>query len=200
MPSKNAVKQYDAPAFYHVYNRGAGGQRIFVDSSDKRKCMSLFERHLSAAYAEKHPESLYEQYDVELTAFCLMGNHFHLLLYQGEDPAAITALMKSVSTAYAMYFNTKYKRQGHLFQSIFRASRITGEAYLAHITRYIHLNPRTYKTYHWSSLAYFFGKRPADWVVPERVVDMTAEQYAKFLEDYESRRDELAHIKKELEL
>ena len=73
MPSKNAVKQYDAPAFYHVYNRGAGGQRIFVDSSDKRKFMSLFERHLSAAYAEKHPESLYEQYDVELTAFCLMG-------------------------------------------------------------------------------------------------------------------------------
>lgn len=195
MPSRNTVKQFDTPAFYHVYNRGAGGQSIFKDASDKIKFLSLLERHL----VESDDET-YKIFDVEVTTYCLMGNHFHLLLYLPEEPDAITGLMRSVSTAYSMYFNRKYKTMGHVFQSIYRASHIENEAYLAHITRYIHLNPQIYRTYRWSSLRYFLGDDSPAWLHPTRVLDMPPEAYLEFLEDYEDRRELLTQIKSELAL
>lgn len=200
MPSRNTVKQYDSPAYYHVYNRGAGGRAIYLDVADRQKFLSLLERHLSPSYIDRHPESIYAIYDVELAAYCLMGNHFHLLLYQEKDPDQISALMRSVSTAYSMYFNRKYKSQGHLFQNIFRAARITNEPYLAHISRYIHLNPETYRTYKWSSLEHYLGDESSDWVHPRRAQDMDRDDYLRFLEDYKDRRLLLKEIKSELAL
>ncbi len=194
MPSKNLIRNYDAPAFYHVYNRGAGKQKIFLDSADKQKFISLFERYL----LEQDEESPYPLYDAEVVAYCLMGNHYHLLLYQDADPMAVSGLMKSVATAYTMYFNRKYKQSGHLFQGPFRASRISSESYLAHISRYIHLNPQTYKTYHWSSLRYYIGTATSDLVHPERILDMTPTRYLEFLEDYTDRRALLKGIQDEL--
>ena len=198
MPSRNLIREYDAPAYYHVYNRGAGKQKIFLDSSDKRKFMSLFTRHLLPSDDDEEDE--YPKYDVEIVAFCLMGNHFHLLLYQETDPLAISGLMKSVATAYTMYFNRKYKSSGHLFQGPFRASRINNDTYLAHISRYIHLNPRTYRTYYWSSLKYYLGEGSSELVHPERVLDMTPRSYLRFLEDYADRHELLQTIQKELGL
>lgn len=195
MPSRNTVKQFDTPAFYHVYNRGAGGQSIFKDTGDKTKFLSLLERHLVES-----DEDTYKIFDVEVIAYCLMGNHFHLLFYLPEEPDAITGLMRSVSTAYSMYFNRKYKTMGHVFQSIYRASRIENEAYLAHITRYIHLNPQTYRTYPWSSLRYFLGDDPPTWLRPTRLLDMPPTTYLEFLEDYQDRREMLTQIKNELAL
>lgn len=197
MPSKHLVRNYSIPAFYHVYNRGAGKQLIFPEAADKRKFLSLLERHLLPPDDET---DTYPRYEVEVTAYCLMGNHFHLLLYQEVDPQAITGLMKSVATAYTMYFNRKYKASGHLFQGPFRASHITDEAYLAHISRYIHLNPRTYRTYYWSSLKYYLDEATSDLVHPERVLNMTPAQYLEFLEDYTDRRELLKSIKDELAL
>jgi REP element-mobilizing transposase RayT len=194
MPSRNTIKQYEVPAFYHVYNRGAGGQKIFKDTADRYKFLQILERHLSPSYLAQHPETVYEVYKVELVAYCLMGNHFHLLLYQENEPGEISALMRSVSTAYAMYFNREYKSQGHLFQSIFRARHISNEAYFMHITRYIHLNPQTYRTYKWSSLPHYTGKTVNDWVRPERVLTMTVGQYEQFLHDYEDHRQLLKEI------
>ncbi len=198
MPSRNTVKQYDSPAYYHVYNRGAGGRAIYLDVQDRKKFLELFERHLSSHYAELHPEALYPIYDVELIAYCLMGNHFHLLLYQEGDTDQISRLMRSVSTAYSMYFNFKYKSLGHLFQSVFRAAGITNEPYLAHISRYIHLNPQNYLKYQWSSLPYYLRKESSDWVNPERVLDMTPGTYLDFLEDYTDRRLLLKEVKDQL--
>ncbi len=197
MPSKNLVRNFDAPAFYHVYNRGAGKQKIFLESADKEKFLSLFERHLLPAEDEA---DTYPRYNVEIAAYCLMSNHFHLLLYQDTDPQAITGLMKSVATAYTMYFNRKYKSSGHLFQGPFRASRISDEAYLLHISRYIHLNPRTYRTYYWSSLKHYLGKAASNLIHPDRVLDMLPECYLEFLEDYTDRRELLKTIKDELAL
>lgn len=188
------MKQYDAQAFYHVYNRGAGGQPIYLDAADKRKFMNLFRRHL----LENEGDEQYKKYDVEIVAYCLMGNHFHLLLWQDTDPQAISGLMRSVSTAYSMYFNRRYKRQGHVFQSIFRASRIHDDTYLAHITRYIHLNPDRYRTYYWSSLKEYVGERHDELVHYDRVLDQTPEQYLNFLEEYTDRRQLLKDIKESL--
>lgn len=201
MPSRNTVKAYDAPAYYHVYNRGAGKQTIFYNSADKERFISLLARHLDEADNSVRGDGVrYEKYDVRLVAYCLMQNHFHLLLYQETDPDAVTKLLRSVSTAYTMYFNKRYSQQGHLFQGIFKASAISNEAYLAHITRYIHLNPRSYKTYRWSSLGAYLGKWSAPWLHHEQANDMNPRKYEEFLEEYEERKESLERIKKELGL
>jgi putative transposase len=192
MPSRNTIREYDAPAYYHVYNRGAGGGVIFKDSQDKRKFMSILERYLD----EKNEN--YLTFNIELVAYCIMNNHYHLLLFQDNEPDEITKLMRSVSTAYSMYYNLRYKNKGHVFQSVFCASRITEESYLLHISRYIHLNPETYKTYRWSSLRYYMGSTPPDWIHPDRIIDTASEQYANFLEDYVDRRAVLKEIKEQL--
>lgn len=200
MPLRNILKNYSSPAYYHVYNRGAGGQRIFMDSVDKRKFLSLFERSLSDEFLADNPEEDLHTFSVELVAYCLMGNHFHLLFYQQDDPLEISRLMKSVSTSYAMYFNKRHKRQGHLFQSIFRASWISSDSYLLHISRYIHLNPQTWRTFYWSSLRHFLGTAQCDWVHPERILTMSGDQYRQFMEDYEDRAAVLKALKNELAL
>lgn len=196
MPSRNTVRQYDAPAYYHVYNRGTGGSYVFQDAQDKYKFLSLLQRYLSddSQYGE------YPTFDIELVAFCVMGNHFHLLLFQENNPEAITQLMKSVLTSYSMYYNLKYKSHGHVFQSVFKAAKISNESYLAHITRYIHLNPKTYITYKWSSLRYYMGEQPPDWVNPARLLEMAPEKYKEFLDDYEDRKKLLKEIKDQLAL
>lgn len=196
MPIRNTTKQYDAPAYYHIYNRGTGNEPIFLDDKDRNKFLSLFARHLDSGDAQtKTDGSAYDKYDLELVAYCLMGNHFHLLAYQESDPQAITQLMRSVATAYTMYFNRRHKRYGHLFQSVFKASRITDDAYLTHITRYIHMNPRSYLRYKWSSIAYYMGAAAPSWLNPDRVNDMTPKQYLHFLEAYEDKRAELEQLK-----
>lgn len=167
---------------------------VFNDARDKNKFLSLLERYLSKS--REHAD--YQTYDIELLAYCVMGNHYHLLFFQENDPKAITQLMRSVSTAYSMYYNLKYKSYGHVFQSVFRASRITSEAHLTHISRYIHLNPETYMTYKWSSLPYYLGKASPDWLKPKRLLDMSPEQYKIFLKDYEDRRELLSEIKEDL--
>ena len=198
MPSKNTIREYDVHTYYHVYNRGAGGQKLFLDSDDRQKFLSLLARYVTPKDDRDETEKSYPEYNIEINAFCLMGNHFHLLLYQTEDSDALSGLMRSVSTAYSMYFNKKYHQHGHLFQSIFKASRITDESYLLHITRYIHMNPRTYMTYRWSSLPAYLGCEYADWLKPERVATMSPGKYAQFLEDYEDKKDELQLVKAQL--
>lgn len=198
MPIKNTVKRYDAPAYYHVYNRGGGGAPIFRDDADRVKFLGLIARHLDQGDVSCRSDGQpYEKYGLEIVAYCLMGNHFHLLIYQW-DPEALTKFMRSVATAYTMYFNRKYRRQGHLFQSIYKASQIDTEEYLLHITRYIHMNPRRYLRYKWSSIAQYLGAPAPDWLHHERINDMLPAQYRVFLEEHEGKRAELELLKGEL--
>ena len=198
MPARNTVKQYRTNAFYHVYNRGAGGRQIFLDDVDRRKFMSILQRHLVEPQREDSGPT-YAVYEVELVAYCLMDNHFHMLLYQNEDIGAISGFMRSVITAYSMYFNLRHKDRGHLFQGIYKASYIDSDSYLLHISRYIHLNPRNYIRYEWSSLAVYLGE-PSEIVRMERLPVMTREEYRQFLEDYTDRRLLLKEIKNQLAL
>ncbi|MEK7211517.1 MAG: transposase [Patescibacteria group bacterium] len=77
---------------------------------------------------------------VEIICFCLMPNHFHLLLKQNIDNG-ISLFMTKLGAGYANYFNTKYERTGSLFEGTFKAKHIDNDAYLTHLTKYIHLNP-----------------------------------------------------------
>ncbi len=185
MPTKHTVKQYDAPAFYHLYNRASGERLLFRDADDRIHFLSLLQKHLVETEASD-AEDITRTYAVEVVAYCLMGTHFHLLLYQEEDTGAITGFMRSVSTAYSMYYNKKYKCKGHVFQSSYRASHVDNEAYLAHITRYIHLNPRNYETWKWGSYQDYIGNGNTEWVHPERVLNSCeiGERYAEFVRQY----------------
>lgn len=109
-------------------------------------------------------------------------------------------LMRGVMTGYSRYFNTKYKRSGSLFESRYKASLISNQTYLEHISRYIHLNPKGWRTYPYSSLASYLGQPNTDWLRPKRILELFASrnEYRTFVQDYEAAQRELESIKHEL--
>lgn len=198
MPARNTVKQYDAPAYYHVYNRGIDARTLFKDDEDYSVFLNILKRHLDTEPTFDSSGRQYERFDdIELIAFCLMPNHFHMLIYQ-DSPEAMTRLMRKVATAYSVYFNRKYRRSGRLFQGPYRAKKITSESYFLHITRYIHLNPKDYLGWEWSSLDVFLGYRNFLWVHPGKVMSMSREQYLTYLEDYTDYAKSLKDLRSEL--
>jgi len=216
MPSKNVVKQFESDAMYHVYNRGVDKRIIFSDERDYAVFLSFLKYALlsggenfkkdevnaslltEAQRFNLRREGLADK--VELVSFCLMPNHFHLLLYQ-YVPNGITTLMRSIITGYSMYFNKRHKRVGSLFQGVYKASCINTEAYWWHISRYIHLNPadlgEDYKDYPYSSYRFFVKKAEAEWLKSKKVMGgfKNTSDYEKFVADYVSRRNELLEIK-----
>ena len=126
----------------------------------------------------------------DLVAYCLMPNHYHLLVYLKEKDGAVK-LIQGVMTAYSMYFNKKYGRVGGLFQGVFLASRIDNEMYLWHISRYIHLNPLNlgdYRRYPYSSYRDFTGERNSAWLQPQRIISTSKDRqdYIGFVADYKT--------------
>lgn len=202
MPGRNIVKYYAPQSYYHVYNRGVAKLPIFLDEYDKRQFLKIVGRHLDPADMSTKEDGVpYRKFNdqLELLCYCLTRNHFHLLFYQLSDDRALTEFMRAVVTAYSMYFNRRYKRVGPVFQGRFKAVHITEEAHLIHISRYIHLNPRHYKTYRYSSLQQYYGQPGVVWCRPERILDLfEGEDYLQFVEDYEGMRGELDAIKRDL--
>ncbi|MCA9333291.1 transposase [Candidatus Saccharibacteria bacterium] len=204
MPSKNAVKEFDADAMYHVYNRGNNKRIIFFDERDYAVFLSFLKYALlsgdeSSAKDEVDTSLLSENKrfelrrlglagKVDLVSYCLMPNHFHLQLYQYESDA-ITKLMRSIATGYVMYFNKRYETNGSLFQGVYKASRIKDEGYFQHISRYIHLNPLDISQqpdgYDYSSYKYYIGLAKARWVKPQLgLAGMGDVEYARFVKEW----------------
>ncbi|OGY10268.1 MAG: hypothetical protein A3H88_00210 [Candidatus Blackburnbacteria bacterium RIFCSPLOWO2_02_FULL_44_9] len=129
MPARNSVKIYVEGGCYHVYNRGVDKRDIYLDDQDYRVFLSFIKQYLSPVEPNfTHPlsdvtgfhpvrlrqlKSFYG--DVELLAYCLMPNHFHLLLRQATKDG-MAEFLRALATSYVMYFNKKYERQGALFQ------------------------------------------------------------------------------------
>lgn len=192
MPSRYRVKSYASESYYHIYARGVEKRRLFLDQQDYLFFLHLVKRYLGRVgisdrqgrpYVDLSPE-------IELLAFCLMPNHIHLLVYQ-HAPAAITRLLRRLLGSYSQYFNRKYQRVGNLFHDRYKAVIIDNEAYLWHISRYIHLNPmgiyQDNLDYPYSSLGHYTGIRSATWIKPRRVLDMHAgyrQSYLEFVQDY----------------
>jgi len=134
--------------YYHIYNRGNSKQKIFLCRADFQRFMDL----LCAVNTTQRFNfsdslkgiSIYEQNKgprlVAIGSFCLMPNHFHILVTPLLDDG-VTKLMQKLSTAYAMYFNEKYKRTGSLFEERFKAEHLKNDRYLKYIFSYINLNP-----------------------------------------------------------
>lgn len=159
--------------------------------------LGLFKRYLGDDTARDKNRVAYKNYanEVRLLAYCLMPNHFHLLLYDISG-AGMVRLLKSLAVAYGMYFNKKYKRTGALFQQRYRAVRMTDDAQFMHISRYIHMNPKDYRHWKWSSLGYYLNHKQSDWLHTGMLPNVG--DYGDFLAEYESRRDELAEMKDQL--
>lgn len=201
MPSKNIIKIFAPEQYYHVYNRGVGKQVIYHDDEDFSVFLNLLKRYLDI---EPHKDKKGREYEhlrdqVELLAYCLMPNHFHALVYI-HDEQAMTKLLRAVCGAYTVYYNKKYDRVGHLFQGAYKASRIDDDAYLQHISRYIHINPKDYKSWPWSSLSAYQGKKQIDWVQPNRITELFngPSEYMDFLSDYEGYKISLDELKGQL--
>jgi len=201
MPRRNVIKQ-DVPfSFQHVYARGHSRHKIFQDEQDYITFLTLLQRYLSAeeakdAYGVSYP-NFYNK--VELLAYCLMPNHIHLLVYQHQT-GAMAQFMQSLLTSYSRYFNKKYKRSGSLFESRYKASMISDESYLEHISRYIHLNPRHWQDYEYSSLPYYLQRDEVSWIRPKRILEIfrTPEAYYEFVSDYVENKKMLDILKQEL--
>lgn len=201
MPRRNVIK-LDAPdSFQHVYTRGHSKRKVFLDEQDYITFLTLLQRYLSAEEAHDPYGVPYPNFynKLELLAYCLMPNHIHLLIYQ-RQPEAMAKFMKSVLTSYSRYFNKKYKRSGALFESRYKASMISDESYLEHISRYIHLNPRQWRDYEYSSLPYYLQQDEVSWIRPKRILDMfdSPEEYLEFVGDYVEQKKMMEILKQEL--
>lgn len=201
MPSRNVLKIDVQESYYHIYARGASRQDIFLEPADYYIFLELFRRYLPPEEIRDNSGIPYAKLgdDIELLCYCLMSNHFHLLVYQISE-GAMQRLMRGVMTAYSRYFNKKYKRSGSLFESRYKASMIMSDEYLMHITRYIHLNPKKWQNYPYSSLSGYLNSHTEDWWHEGKILELFSSRadYGEFVADYEAIRDSLALIKHEL--
>jgi len=149
-------------AFYHVTARGNERKAVFRSTRDREK----FLEYLATAS---------QRYDAVVHAYCLMDNHYHLLL---QTPAAnLPQIMRHINGAYTTYFNVKRTRCGHLFQGRYKAILVDIDEYAKELSRYLHLNPVRAKLvpapadYPWSSYRDYIGQRKApDWLFRELIL------------------------------
>jgi REP element-mobilizing transposase RayT len=134
---------------YHIITRGINQQNIFSSDVDYERFLNTLTR-----YCRKS--------NCEIYAYCLMDNHIHLLLKEGQEPLATT--MKRIGTSYVYYYNWQYNRKGHLFQDRYKSEPVEDDAYFLTVLRYIHQNPVKAgitddpATYPWSSYTEYTDK------------------------------------------
>ena len=137
-------------AFYHITSRGNEQRPVFISKRDREKFLEYL-------------ESASERYNAIIHVYCLMDNHYHLLL---ETPSGnLPQIMRHINGAYTTYFNVKHDRAGHLFQGRYNAILVEKDEYAKELSRYIHLNPvragivELPEEYEWSSYLSYIGKR-----------------------------------------
>lgn len=184
--------------FYHLYNRGLQKEPIF----NNRRDYSFFMQSLFY-YQIENPKpkfSLYRQSKlfpidlakkmIEIVAYCLMPNHFHLLIKQVRD-GGISEFMRRFIHSYTKYRNIKYQRQGPVLNGVFKAVRIETDEQLVHVSRYIHLNPlvshlvKDLRLYNWSSYPVYIGLQTSEHIAKDYVLNFfkNPQVYEKFVLD-----------------
>lgn len=184
--------------FYHIYTRGLDKQNTFLDQKDHSHFLeALF------YYLIQNPKPKFSTYRqskifpidpskriVDIVCYCLMPNHFHLLVKQLQE-GGITELMRKLLLSATKYRNTKYSHQGSLFQVPFKAVHIETDEQLIHVSRYIHLNPlvsllvKDLKFYPWSSYLDYIGMPNNTLIKKEEILNFfkSPKDYEKFVLD-----------------
>lgn len=209
---------------YHIYNRSVDLQPIFTKERENYRaidCLSYYRfkrppirfSHFLAKGKEARQEFLdrigqSSQQAVQVLAFCLMPNHFHLLLKQLTD-GAISRYLGLFQNSCVKYFNIKNQRHGSLFQGQFKSVIIETDEQLMHVSRYIHLNPyssyvvRSFNgllNYPWSSLPEYLGQVKNGLCLLSPVISLFKDSPEKYLEfvkdnaDYQRTLDKIKHL------
>jgi len=146
-------------AFYHITARGNEQKDIFRDDKDRER----FLQYLETAAG---------RYQAVIHVYCLMGNHYHLLLSTPEGN--LSQIMRHINGGYTTWFNKRHNRYGHLFQGRYKAILVDADPYAGELSRYIHLNPvragmvRQPDHYQWSSYSSYSGKaKPPRWLTAD---------------------------------
>ncbi|MBK5101234.1 MAG: transposase [Desulfobacteraceae bacterium] len=177
-------------AFYHITARGNERRNIFKSNKDRERFLGYL-------------ESASERYKAIIHTYCLMDNHYHILL---QTPAGnLSQIMHHINGAYTNYFNVKRKRSGHLFQGRYKALLVDIDEYAQELSRYIHLNPvkagmvEKPEQYKWSSYqGYISVNKSSKWLFTDFILSLfnkktsvAKKQYRSFVEsmvalEYES--------------
>jgi len=169
--------------YYHIYNRGVGKSTLFRESTNY-----LFVIEKIQAYRKQN--------NLTVIAYCLMPNHYHLLVRQdGDEPAG--NLPQSVFNSYSKAYNKRYGHSGTLFEGRFRARPIQNSSHLLHLCRYIHGNPvkdglvTDPADWNWSNYLDWLGERDGNLVDREFIQRQfgSAQEYGKFLFHYLASRN-----------
>ncbi|OGP09119.1 MAG: hypothetical protein A2048_10810 [Deltaproteobacteria bacterium GWA2_45_12] len=221
MPSRNSQKTYFKNGYYHLYNRGVEKRIIFSDPQD----YSVFIGYLKEYLSPKNLDELYKKLadknsnwaekekilrslrmnnfyqEIELLSYCLMPNHFHLLIKQRSEKA-IDSFLNSLLTRYVMYFNKKNQRVGHLFQDVYKGVVVTSEGQLAHLSRYIHRNPlsldKELSRKHqraYTSLPEYLNERKTDWIKTDDVISTFSQTGKNSYQSFVNEFDDLEFLK-----
>lgn len=153
--------------YYHVYNRGVDKRKIFLGNNHYRRFLKSVQLLLATGSATprlRSNQSLALNSKITIICYCLMPNHYHVLIKQIKD-GGISEFMHKIDTSYTKYFNLNQKRTGRLFEYTFKAKHIPTDEILLHVHRYIHLNPliinlvSNVNDWEWSSYVDYVGKR-----------------------------------------
>ena len=121
-----AARLYSKSGIYHIILRGINRQQIFEDEEDRKVFLRILREYKTEC-------------GYKLLAYCLMDNHIHLLMKEGDVP--LGQMFKRIGACFVYWYNTKYQRVGHLFQDRFRSEVVENLAYLYTVINYIHQNP-----------------------------------------------------------
>lgn len=124
------LEPLDKGHYYHIYNRGINGENIFINGENKKYFLKLLDKYL--------------QDKCSVLAYCLMNNHFHIMMRIDADETIVTQALSNLFNAYAKAFNKATDRTGSLFEKHFKRIRIEDEDYLRKLVVYIHMNPRVH--------------------------------------------------------
>lgn len=211
MPGKNTIKQYLENGYYHIYNRGVEKRKIFITSQDYGVFLGYLKEYLSpkdTASLQKllaTPNFDYKERDnvlkalrlnnfykeIDLLVYCLMPNHFHLLIKQ-RGAQSMDKFIQSLCTRYTLYINKKYKRVGTLFQGVYKAVLVNTDEQLLQLSKYIHKQARYFKRKRLvvqpSSHPEYLGQRKTKWVKPGEIIGYFSQvnpqkDYARFVEE-----------------
>lgn len=171
-----------ADAVYHVTSRGDRREAIAKDNMDRRAFLAILGQAL-------------ERFNAKVFAYCLMGNHYHLVIQTCE--ANLSRLMRQINGVYTQTFNRRHVLSGHLFQGRFKAIIVDSESYLLEVCRYVDLNPvranmcKRPDAYPWSSYGALAGLSQApgwlnaqavyDQLMPGKGAIQAAAKYAEFV-------------------
>jgi len=186
-----------AGALYHVAARGNAQQNIFLNDDDRENFLALLRR-------------ANERYHWNCHAYCLMSNHYHLLI-ETRQPT-LSKGMKYINGVYTQQFNRRHERVGHVFQGRFKSILVESEVYLLELSRYIVLNPvrakmvRSAKDWRWSSYRSTAGlSEPhncliTDWVLSNfgKQKKRSQEKYRKFVQEGKGQQSPWSNLKNQI--